>query len=323
MSDAPTSRQRKGASRSTGGWTRRGRWVEGAVSVLGYRLFCRSIGSGRRGTVLTLHGGPGATHDYLLPLADLAERGYRVVFYDQLGCGRSQLPRDWGLFTVERYAEEVEALRRTLRLGRVHLIGSSWGGLLALAVALRYPRSLRSLVTVGGLASVPLARTEMLRLIRRLPRPIRSTLAREAAAGRYFSPAFRRALEVFYQRHTCRLLPWPREVVHSFAMAEQRPVYSTMNGPNEFTIIGTIRYYDCSRELARIRLPTLVAGGRFDEITPRVARQIHAGIRGSTLALFPQSSHLPFWEERERFMRVVGEFLDRAGSRRSVAAPSA
>jgi proline iminopeptidase len=286
-------------------------WSRGRVSVLGRRLYYRSFGVPRRGTVLTLHGGPGATHDYLLPLADLSASGYRVVFYDQLGCGRSEVPGSKVLFTVERYTEEVDAIRRALGLGRVHLIGSSWGGLLALSVARSYPSALRSLVTIGGLADVPFAEGEMGRLRRRLPAWAQRALAHFDASGRSDDPAYVRACDLFYHRHLCRLDPWPAELTHSLQLTARRPVYPTMNGPNEFTITGTIRYWDMSRDLAKIRVPTLVTGGRFDEVTPAVARQIHRGIPGSESVTFARSSHTPFWEERERFMRVVGDFLAR------------
>jgi len=299
-------------------------WTQGTVRVLGHRLFYRSFGAPRRGVLLTLHGGPGATHDYLLPLADLARDGYRVVFFDQLGCGRSEVPRSATEYTVERYTEEVEAVRRALRLGRIHLVGSSWGGLLALSVARTYPASLQSLVTIGGIADIPLAEREMRRLRNRLPPAARRALDRYEARGEFDHPAYLRACREFYERHLCRVRPWPRELQHSLEMAARRPVYPTMNGPNEFTITGTIRYWDMSRDLGRIRTATLVTGGRYDEVTPRVARQIHEGIPGSTWVTFARSSHTPFWEERPRFMEVVARFLrahPRAGRPRSAGAP--
>jgi len=129
---------------------------EGYVNVLGFRLFYRTYGKPTKGTVLCVHGGPGATHDYLLSLEDLAQFGYRVVMIDQLGCGKSDRPRGTSLYTIPHNVEEVEAVRAALRLGKVHLMGSSYGGALAIATALKYQRRLKSLVITGGLASVPL-----------------------------------------------------------------------------------------------------------------------------------------------------------------------
>jgi len=283
----------------------------GYVPVLGYRLFYRSFGP-EKGlpTVLCLHGGPGASHDYLVPLADLTSYGYRVVLFDQLGCGRSDVPEDTSLFTLEHHVQETEEVRRNLSLGHVHLLGSSYGGLLALAVALSHPEGLRSLITVGGLASVPLASAEMQVLRQALPQTVQDTLDRCEAAGTTTSPEYQAAAMEFYRRHLCRLPTWPGEVSRSLELAASHPVYPLMNGPSEFTITGTIRDIDLSPQLPRIRLPTLVLGGRYDEVTPRVADQIRTGIPGARGVTFTESSHLPFWEERDRFMAVVARFLD-------------
>jgi len=283
----------------------------GFVSVLGYRLFYRSFGA-EKGlpTVLALHGGPGASHDYLLPIADLVPFGYRVVLFDQLGCGRSEVPEDHSLFTLEHHVQETEELRRNLSLGRVHLLGSSYGGLLAIAVALAHPDSLRSLTTVGGLASVPLASAEMQTLRKALPRSVQETLDRCEADGTTGSPEYAAAAMEFYRRHVCRLPSWPPELTRSLELALSHPVYPLMNGPSEFTIVGTIKDIDLSDQLSKIRLPTLVLGGRYDEVTPKVAEQIRRGIPGARGVTFEESAHVPFWEERERFLAVVARFLD-------------
>ena len=138
---------------------------EGTVPVLGYQLFYRSYGQERgAGTVLCLHGGPGASHEYLSPLADLSQFGYRVVLFDQLACGRSRIR------TMRASSRSPITSRRwkgsdwALDLGRVHLMGSSYGGLLALSYALKYQDHLRSLISTGGLASIPLTVAEMRRL---------------------------------------------------------------------------------------------------------------------------------------------------------------
>jgi len=284
---------------------------EGHVVVDGFRLFYRSFGPDAGvPTVLGLHGGPGASHDYLRPLADLTRFGYRVVLFDQLGCGRSEVPDDRALFSLEHHVQETEGVRTALDLGRVHLVGSSYGGLLALAVALAHPEALRSLTTIGGLASVPLAQAEMGRLRRELPPQTQRTLDRCEANGTTSHPEYAAAAMEFYRRHLCRLDPWPAEMVHSLEATTSHPVYPYMNGPSEFTITGTIRDIDLSAELPRIRMPTLVLGGRYDEVTPRVAEQIRGGIPGARGVTFLESSHVPFWEERERFTQVLAGFLE-------------
>ena len=284
---------------------------EGFGTVHGYRFYWRSAGDpGPRGTVLLLHGGPGATHDYLLVFEELARLGYRVVFYDQLGCGRSELARDLGEYSVERDLRDLEELRTRLDLGRVHLVGSSYGGALALAYALAHPEALRTLVSVSGLASIPLTVSEMARLKSELPAPLPAILAEHEARGEFQHPEYLRAVNEFYRRHLCRLPEWPSEVRYTMERTNS-PKYLTMNGPNEFTITGTIRDWDITDRLGEIQLPTLVTAGRYDEVTPKVAESIHRGIPSSEYQRFEESSHLAFWEERERFFGVLADFLDR------------
>jgi len=282
---------------------------EGYLNVEGHQFFCRSFGEPMKGTILCLHGGPGATHDYLLSLTDLAQFGYRVVFYDQLGCGKSELPKNTALFTVERAVEEVEGIRKTLKLTKINLIGSSWGGLLAIAYALQYQKNLKSIVTVGGLASVPRTTAEMQRMKSQLPVDVQMVMRKYEELGDYENPEYLKAVEIFYRKHLCRLREWPKELVYSLDHIS-KPVYLTMNGPNEFTIIGNIRYWDVTHQLHKIHVPTLVTGGKFDEVSPKEARSIHRGIKGSRQVTFLKSSHLPMWEEREKFIDVVRKFLD-------------
>jgi proline iminopeptidase len=282
---------------------------EGYASVLGFSLFYKQFGQPEKGEILCLHGGPGMTHDYLLSMADLADYGYRVTFYDQLGCGRSQVPKDISLFVPERYVEEVEAFRKKLRLGRPNLIGSSWGGMLAIAYALKYQRNIRSLTSVGGLHNVPLTLKQMQRMKRQLPDEVQEVLKKHEAAGDYENPEYTKAKMVFYRKHVCRLKEWPPEVTYSLDHTS-KPVYGTMNGPNEFTIIGNIRYWDVTNQLKKIRVPTLVLTGKYDEVSPLVGRDMHRRIRNSEFTVFPYSSHLSFWEERGAFMKRVLRFLE-------------
>ena len=282
---------------------------EGFVPVHGYQFFWKSVGDpGPSGTIVTLHGGPGATHDYLLCFADMAAHGYRVVFYDQLGCGRSELARDEAEYTVERDVADLEEFRQALGIDRMHLLGSSYGGLLAMAYALAHPEPIRTLTIASGLASVPLTVAEMRRLCRELPPPFPAYLDRHDARGEFQHPEYLAAVDLFYRRHLCRLSPWPAEVAYTLEHANSAK-YRVMNGPNEFTITGTIRAWDATDRLGEIRIPTLVTVGRYDEVTPVVAESIHRGIAGSELVVFPASSHTAFWEERPRYMQTLNEFL--------------
>ena len=284
--------------------------VEGRTVATGFPIYYRICGDRtERPTVLCLHGGPGATHDYLQPLADLTRAGYRVVFMDQLGCGRSERVTDTSLFTVEHNVQEVEEVRANLDLGVVNLFGSSYGGLLAIAYTLAHPDHVRSLITAGGIASVPLTNRELDRWIGELAPAHQDAIRSGNAKGKYDAPEYLAALEAFYHRYLCRLPEWPEPVRYSLDQIS-RPVYDYMNGPNEFTIIGTIRDWDVSDQLSRIRVPTLVTGGRYDEVSPTVARQIVEGISGAELAIFEKSSHLPFWEEREAYTARLRRFLD-------------
>lgn len=285
----------------------------GFARVLGYRLFYKSFVSKdvKRGTVLCLHGGPGMTHDYILSLADLSEYGFDVFFYDQLGCGKSDRPKNIALFTVERAVEEVEEFRKKMKLGKIHLIGSSYGGLLSLAYAIKYEENLKSLTTIGGYANVPLAISEMTKMKSRLPRNVRATMKKYEDLGQYNNPKYLEAVNVFYRRHLCRTSKWPQELNVSLREIS-KPVYYTMNGPNEFTIIGNTRYWNVTDQLKNIHVPTLVTGGKYDEISPTVGRSIHNAIKGSKQVIFRRSSHLPMWEERDHFMNVVASFIKSA-----------
>jgi len=279
------------------------------LSVDGYKIYVRTFGAKNADrTLLCLHGGPGSTHDYLLPLADLVRSGYRVVFYDALGCGRSDLPEGNDLYTLEHDLLVLEAVRRSLKNERIHLMGSSYGGMLALAYACRHSENLLSLNSTGGLCDVPFTTREMQRLVRQLPRRTQAILRKYEARGEFQHPEYEAATRQFYHKHLCRLRPWPEDV--TTALSEiSRPVYYTMNGPNEFTIIGNIKDINFTSELHRISVPALILHGRYDEVTPAVGMRIHREIPGSLFHVFPKSSHVSFWEERAVYLRLVRDFM--------------
>ena len=265
--------------------------------------------------LVVLHGGPGAAHDYLLSLTDLAQDGRAVVHYDQLGNGRStHLPdRGEAFWTVELFVRELHNLVEALGIaGRHHVLGQSWGGFLAQEYALTAPAGLRALVLADTAASFPDFVSEANRLRAFLPDGVDDTLRRHEEAGTTDDPEYVEACMVFYRRHVCRLDPWPDEVTEGFAWIDRDPtVYHTMNGPSEFHVVGSIRDWQSKDRLGGIGVPTLLVSGRHDEATPALQETLRDGIAEVEWVVFEDSAHMPHVEERDRYMQVVGEFLAR------------
>jgi len=276
---------------------------------MGYKIFYKTFGAGND-VLLCLHGGPGVPHYYLLPLAKLANDSFRVVFYDQLGVGSSEKPEDTSLFNIERAAEEVEGVRMALGLGRINLLGSSYGGALALQYALKYQEHIKKMIIASGLASVPETVSEMKRLKNLLPKETQDVMKEHESKSAFLHPEYLKAVNEYYRNFLCRLPEWPEDVVRALNELSV-PVYFTQNGPNEFTIIGTWKDWDITARLPEIKVPTLVTVGRYDEVTPKIAESIHKGIPGSELRVFENSAHLTMWDEKEKYLQAVKEFLEK------------
>jgi L-proline amide hydrolase len=287
---------------------------EGTIPYAGGETWYRIVGDGEEPgklPLLCLHGGPGALHDYLEPLEAMAETGRRVVFYDQIGCGRSWVEKPADFWTIELFVREVQAVRDGLGLGRIHLFGSSWGGMLAMEYALTKPAGLASLVLSSSPASIPVWEAETGRLRRELPAEVQTVLDEQEAAGTIDSPEYEAATMEFYKRHVCRVDPFPDYVLRTFAGLQEHPdVYMTMQGPNEFVITGTLKTWDITGRLGEIEVPTLITTGAHDEFTPVQAQALNAGIKGSELVSFEDASHMQFAERPERYREVVAGFLD-------------
>ena len=262
--------------------------------------------------VLLLHGGPGATHDYLEPMADLARDGRAVVLYDQLGNGNStylpDAPADF--WTPELFKEELVLLAEHLGIAeRYAVVGQSWGGMLAMEHALDLPAGLVAMVVADSPSSMEVWVREANRLRADLPPEVQAGLLRHEEAGTTDDPEYAELSQVFYDRHVCRV-PMPDCVQRSFAlMASQSTVYHTMNGPSEFHCIGSLRTWDITPRLHEITTPTLLVSGRHDEATPLIVGTIHDRIAGSRWRIFEESSHMPHVEEPDAFLATVEGFL--------------
>ena len=290
---------------------------EGRIPFRGFETWYRVAGDGEEPgklPLLTLHGGPGACSDYLEPFEGLAAGGRRVIRYDQLGCGNSGIadrPHDPAMWTVELFVEEVDAVREALGLDRVHILGQSWGGMLAMEYALTQPQGVAGLVIESSPASMRLWVAEANRLREELPPDVQATLLEHEANGTTDSPEYESAMQVFYDRHVCRVKPTPGPFQRTIDCLGANPeVYHHMNGPSEFHVIGTLKDWDITGRLGEIQLPTLVLSGRYDEATPAIAQAVTDGIPGARWELLENSSHTCHLEEPERTMQVIGDFLN-------------
>ena len=285
---------------------------EGYVAVPGGQVWYKIVGSGDALPLLTLHGGPGAGHDYLEPLEALAaERP--VLFFDQLGCGNSDKPDDLSLWRLERFVEEVAAVRKALGLERVHLFGNSWGGWLAIEYMMGKPSGVTSLTLASTSSSMRQYAEETARLKASLPQEVQDTLNRYEAVGDYHNPEYEEAMMAFYTAFVCRLDPWPEPLMRTLNNVVSNPVvYETMQGPNEFTITGNLKGWDRTDRLGEIAVPTLITCGRYDEVGPACAETLYRGIPNSEMHIFEQSAHMAHLEETERYLQLLRDFLSRA-----------
>ncbi|MBW8881156.1 MAG: proline iminopeptidase-family hydrolase, partial [Asticcacaulis sp.] len=212
----------------------------GYADVPGGKIYWRRFGGDGKTPLLTLHGGPGAAHNYLLPLKALAD-GRPVIFYDQLGCGKADSPQDESLYTIQRSVDEVDAVRAALKLDKVVLYGHSWGAMLAIEYLCQGSANGIDAVILGGaLASVPQAIAGQQRLIDAMPGGYAAKLHGLEKAGRMDTDAYRALTQQFYDRYVLRVPPTP-DALASFEALATSIAYRVMNGPNEFYITGVIK----------------------------------------------------------------------------------
>ncbi len=281
---------------------------EGYVDFRGYRTWYRVAGELGSGStpLLALHGGPGSTHHYFAPLDGLAaERP--VVVYDQIGCGSSDRPQDieW---SVDVFRDEVDAVRSQLGLDRIHLLGTSWGGMLALEHMLSGGAGIVGLILSSTLASVEQWAAEQLVLRNALPADVVEVLDRHDRAGTYGDPEYEQAMQAYFDRHFYRG-PKPRSELERMTAEMAPDVYHAMQGPNEWTVTGALRGWDVRDRLGEIDVPTLVIRGRHDMCTDKIAATLVNGISNVREVVLGESSHTPLLEETDTYLEAINEFM--------------
>ncbi|MCA1916527.1 proline iminopeptidase-family hydrolase [Methanospirillum hungatei] len=282
---------------------------EGFVEFQGRNIWFRMDGDLNSGIpLLILHGGPGVPHDYLTPLVALSD-DRPVILYDQLGCGNSDKSEDISLYTLDYFTQELEAVRWGLDLKEVHILGQSWGTMLAVQYILtKNPQGVHSLILSSPCLSASRWHDDQRRYINELPADIREIILKSEIEGTCDSPEYQEAMMVFYRNHVCRMDPWPECLEKSMEkMAFQ--VYEHMWGPSEYTITGTLKNYEHAHNLQNITIPTLFTCGRYDEASPESTRYYQSMLPGSRIVIFEDASHSHHLEQETAYLNTVREFL--------------
>jgi proline iminopeptidase len=290
-------------------------YSDGYVKVLDHVLFFKTWGElGEKGTVLCLHGGPGTSSDPSSNMAKLTEHGYKVVAYDQLGCGRSERPQDRSLYNVDRFAEEVEGIRQALNLGKIHLFGGSWGGMLNVAYAVKYSKNLKSLIISSGSSSTPLDMSELKRMRAALPKKVRVTLETYEQTGDTKNPEYLKARKFWMKKHFYRAEPWPMELnllfAHGPSANPNNIARDVMWGNHPFLPTGNLLHWDVTDKLGNITVPTLIMCGEYDYVSPECSKLLHKNIKGSKLVIFENCGHALQRQEPEKYIKTIADFLD-------------
>ncbi|MBV7390415.1 proline iminopeptidase [Enterococcus alishanensis] len=286
--------------------------TEGYMPFKDYKTYYRVVGEQGQGKtpLILLHGGPGSTHNYFEVLDEMAVDGRQLIMYDQLGCGKSAVPSNPSLWTKETWTEELIALREHLGLDEVHILGQSWGGMLAIIYACDYqPKGIKSLILSSTLPSAKLWAQEQHRMIKFMSEEDQAAIAKAEATGNYDDPAYLAANDRFMVRHAAAVPtadspePLRREKVPGTES------YITGWGPNEYSPTGTLHDYEYTDKLPNLMIPSLVTSGTNDLSTPLVAKTMFDAIPNAKWELFAYSRHMPFVEEKPKYMAILEQWM--------------
>jgi len=280
---------------------------EGFINVDGGKVWFRVVGNGDKTPILVLHGGPGAPSYYLKPLSALGV-DRKVIFYDQLGCGKSDHIIDTTLMTVDHYVEELKTVVQHFGLKEFYLYGQSWGTMLGTDYYLKYPQGIKALILSSPAISIPMWLKDAETLLSTLPDSIQNAVRINEKNKRYRAPAYQQALQVYYQNFVARKLPWSADIDSTFLQIGQS--YQYMWGPSEFTATGSLKTYDRTSRLGEIKVPTLFIAGEFDEARPSTVKYYQSLVPGAKFEVIKGAAHLTMQDKPEQSNRVVSDFLN-------------
>ncbi|MCU9612355.1 proline iminopeptidase-family hydrolase [Caldibacillus lycopersici] len=280
---------------------------EGYVQVTGGKIYYQKYGSGQNTPLIILHGGPGGTHVKMKGLAVLADER-PIIFYDQLGSGRSDHPTDKSLWQVDRFVEELGQIREALGLTRLHILGHSWGTMLAASYLLTKPEGIESVIFSSPCLSAPQWAADQEEHRKQLPDDVQEILRNCEKEGRTSSEEYKEAMKEFYHRFVYQLDYRPEEWDAPYAQSNPE-VYETMWGPSEFYTTGNLKTFDVTPRLHEIKIPALFTCGRYDEAAPKTVEAHSKLVEDAKFHVFDNSSHTTYIEDAEEYLRVVRAFL--------------
>ena len=283
----------------------------GFVSVTGGKIWYKILGADKKGIpMLVLHGGPGAPHDYLENLEILADER-PIIFYDQLGCGNSDRPVDNSLWNVDRFVEEIVIIKKELNLNKFNLFGQSWGSMLAVKYYLDITNNgVNSLILSGPCLSAVKFTEDVRKMVNQLPEKEKNIIFESEEKGDFSSLEFQQAMEVFYAKHVCQIIPPPESFVRTMEKMGA-DVYNYMWGPSEFSVFGTIKDIDLTNQLEKISVPTILICGEFDEASPETTKMYSSKIKNSKCVVLNGASHMHNLEKPKEFIFNVRQFLQK------------
>ena len=278
-----------------------------------FNIWTKSIGNNPRIKLLLLNGGPGATHEYFECFESfLLPENVELIYYDQLGCGLSDNPKDTTMWDLGRFVEEVEQVRKALNLNKdnFYLLGHSWGGILAMQYALKYQDNLKGLIISNMMSSCPAyGKYAQEVLAPQFDQKILDTIRQIEAKGDFANPKYMELLMPnFYAKHICRLEQWPEPVTRSFGKMNQS-LYVTMQGPSEFGIGGNLINWDVSKELPKIKIPTLTIGGKHDTMDPEHMKWMSTQVQNGRNITCPNGSHMSMYDDQKNYFPGLIQFI--------------
>jgi proline iminopeptidase len=280
---------------------------EGFIEVEGGKIWYRIDGEGDKTPLLLLHGGPGSSSYYLEPLKELSE-DRPVIFIDQLGCGRSTRITDTTLMTIEKNVEQLEQVIKALKLDRYYLYGHSWGTMLGIDYYLKYPKGIQALIFASPLFSTQIWTQDADTLISKLPKEYQVAIRESEKQKNYTSESYQNAVEVYYKAYL-RRSEQSKSQKDSSDLFFGEKVYNFMWGPSEFTAMGNLLHYDRIKDLPKIKVPTLLTAGEFDEARPNSVKYYTSLIPGAQFQLIPHAAHVTMDDNVKENNKVLREFL--------------